>query len=235
MFLLVPIKMLCPRFPFFRKSEIILGILHSCACVGNLHLINVACRSRFSYFVVYCESIGYLVEFRQIDSLPGCIGIRYYPFALVLLAEMRESIFLLFGNIVFLCRGHRHTNGLAEHNMPTTVQSLYSHISKCGRRGVYTGHCVITLCFLITLDGDCFIYRFYYTDETLKDLRGDIDLQSCRRVLVGLSHPKYDSVFSCVCPHREFYLAADVSASICAQLKGEQPMESTRQLEERNH
>eukprot|EP00041_Stephanoeca_diplocostata_P008173 m.118346 g.118346 ORF g.118346 m.118346 type:complete len:308 (-) comp17205_c0_seq1:463-1386(-) len=71
---------------------------------------------------------------------------------------------------------------------------------------------------------------FYYADDTLKDLKGDIDLQSCRRVLVGLSHPKYKSVFSCVCPHREFYLAAESETDMITWAKAIMGLWESRRL-----
>lgn len=73
---------------------------------------------------------------------------------------------------------------------------------------------------------------YYYTDDSMKELKGEIDLHACRKVcsigafsgdvvadsvrcplisqvLVKLSHPKYNHVLSCVCEHREFFLSAD--------------------------
>jgi len=49
---------------------------------------------------------------------------------------------------------------------------------------------------------------YYYTDETKRELKGEINLQQCERVITKLVHPKHKFVFSCSCPDREWYLAA---------------------------
>eukprot|EP00039_Didymoeca_costata_P011150 m.154179 g.154179 ORF g.154179 m.154179 type:complete len:196 (-) comp15077_c0_seq4:2103-2690(-) len=50
---------------------------------------------------------------------------------------------------------------------------------------------------------------YYYKDDSLQEQKGEIDLASCQRVLSYLKHPKYSWVFSCVCPHREYFLATE--------------------------
>eukprot|EP00040_Diaphanoeca_grandis_P027479 m.156551 g.156551 ORF g.156551 m.156551 type:complete len:304 (-) comp31003_c0_seq2:270-1181(-) len=50
---------------------------------------------------------------------------------------------------------------------------------------------------------------FYYSDEAMKTLKGEIDLGRCKTMVGYHYHPKYKWVFSCVCIDREYFLAVE--------------------------
>lgn len=55
---------------------------------------------------------------------------------------------------------------------------------------------------------------YYYTDESMKELKGEINLTDCRQLQAYHYHPKHKWCFSCVCTHREYFLAAETEAEM---------------------